>query len=135
MSQGTFTEKLIDKIGMELWPKSDPATRFADFEVYMTLVEMYGDRREDNPVAAKVYEKAAELVGFATDYGNDTEETQTAANEALAMLRKLFGTTPTCKYSAAHASRKVPAVTEIDCRPVGILPACQACAEFFAKHA
>ena len=38
-----------------------------------------------------------------------------------------------CRYSYAHTMRDVPAVTVIDCGPVGIVPACQKCADFYAR--
>lgn len=38
-----------------------------------------------------------------------------------------------CNYSAAHQMAGVRAVTTIDCGPVGIVSACQACADFYAK--
>lgn len=38
-----------------------------------------------------------------------------------------------CGYSAAHNIRQVPAVTMIDCSPVGIVPACAQCAEFYSS--
>lgn len=41
----------------------------------------------------------------------------------------------TCQYSAAHAMANVPATGTIDCGPVGIVPACQACVDFYAKMA
>lgn len=39
-----------------------------------------------------------------------------------------------CKYSTAHARSGVPAVTTLDCRPVGMIPACQACADFYTRQ-
>lgn len=39
----------------------------------------------------------------------------------------------TCRYSAAHAMAGVPAVTVIHCGPVGDVPACQKCAEFYRR--
>ena len=38
-----------------------------------------------------------------------------------------------CAYSAAHKIRKVPAVTVIDCGRVGMVDACQACADLYAR--
>jgi hypothetical protein len=38
-----------------------------------------------------------------------------------------------CQYSAAHKLSGVPAVTTIDCGPVGIVPACQKCADFYKR--
>lgn len=38
-----------------------------------------------------------------------------------------------CQYSAAHADRGVEAETVIDCGPVGIIPACDDCADFYER--
>ena len=38
-----------------------------------------------------------------------------------------------CQYSAAHRDQDVPAVTVIICGPVGKVPACQKCADFYAR--
>jgi hypothetical protein len=38
-----------------------------------------------------------------------------------------------CRYSAAHNARGVVATTTIDCGPVGTVPACQRCADFYAR--
>jgi hypothetical protein len=38
-----------------------------------------------------------------------------------------------CGYSARHAMEGVPAVTTIDCGRVGIVAACQACADFYER--
>ena len=38
-----------------------------------------------------------------------------------------------CRYSLRHAMEGVPAVTEIDCGPVGIVPACKACRGFYVR--
>lgn len=38
-----------------------------------------------------------------------------------------------CMYSARHAMDGVPAVTVIDCGPVGQVPACQSCADFYRR--
>lgn len=40
---------------------------------------------------------------------------------------------PVCGYAAAHAMAGIPATTTIDCGPVGIVLACQACADFYAR--
>lgn len=40
-----------------------------------------------------------------------------------------------CGYSAAHAARGIASTTTIDCGPVGIVPACQPCADFYARMA
>lgn len=130
MSQGTFTEKLLGKVGQEIWPQS-PDVHPDD--VYMALVEMYGDRCGTNPHAASIYGKSAGLVLFASEHG-DSEEAQTAANEALALLRGLLGSVRTCSYSATHKAHGVPSVTVIDCGPVGLVDACQACAQFYARQ-
>ena len=39
-----------------------------------------------------------------------------------------------CQYSAAHQAKGVLADTVLDCGPVGRVPACQKCADFYAKH-
>lgn len=39
----------------------------------------------------------------------------------------------TCGYSLAHAMKRVPATTVIDCGAVGLVHACQACAEFYER--
>lgn len=38
-----------------------------------------------------------------------------------------------CQYSAGHSMDKVPADTVLDCRPVGFTPACQECADLYAR--
>lgn len=38
-----------------------------------------------------------------------------------------------CQYSLAHARKGIPATTTIDCGPVGVVAACQACADFYAR--
>jgi len=38
-----------------------------------------------------------------------------------------------CRYSARHASAGIPAVTVIECGPVGAVPACQECADFYVR--
>jgi hypothetical protein len=38
-----------------------------------------------------------------------------------------------CEYSAKHKMDGVPATTTIDCGPVGVVTACQACADFYAR--
>lgn len=40
-----------------------------------------------------------------------------------------------CEYAAAHNGSfdPVPAVTTIDCGPVGVIPACQACADLYER--
>lgn len=40
-----------------------------------------------------------------------------------------------CRYSARHLADAVPAVTILDCGPVGQIPACQRCADFYASQA
>ena len=54
-----------------------------------------------------------------------------AAVLAAAGLPDLLG--EVCRYSLAHASAGVPAVTSLDCGPVGTVPACQACADFYGR--
>jgi len=39
-----------------------------------------------------------------------------------------------CQYSARHMVQGVPAVTVLDCGPIGEVPACQKCAEFYARQ-
>jgi hypothetical protein len=46
---------------------------------------------------------------------------------------KVTAQTLVCAYSAAHNMASVPAVTVIDCGPVGMIPACQKCADFYAR--
>lgn len=41
--------------------------------------------------------------------------------------------TESCQYSAAHLNKGVPATTTIDCGPVGVVPACAACAAFYER--
>ena len=44
--------------------------------------------------------------------------------------------TQVCRHSARHQSEGVPAVTTIDCGAVvGVVPACQECADLFARKA
>lgn len=38
-----------------------------------------------------------------------------------------------CEYSAMHLAQGVPADGSIDCGPVGIVPACQKCIDFYAS--
>jgi hypothetical protein len=38
-----------------------------------------------------------------------------------------------CGYSPAHGAQNIRAVTTIDCGPVGIVPACQKCADFYGQ--
>jgi hypothetical protein len=38
-----------------------------------------------------------------------------------------------CRYSAAHQMAGTLADTTIDCRPIGIIPACQPCADFYDR--
>ena len=40
-----------------------------------------------------------------------------------------------CRYSARHQAENVPATTVIDCGPVGTIPACQECADFYERMA
>ena len=47
--------------------------------------------------------------------------------------RYLRETSNVCAYSARHKLSGVPAVTVIECGPVGKVAACQACAEFYAR--
>jgi hypothetical protein len=42
--------------------------------------------------------------------------------------------TQTCQYSAAHMVQGVKAVTTLDCGPVGKVPACQKCADFYKRN-
>jgi hypothetical protein len=49
---------------------------------------------------------------------------------ALALIAAQLGT---CRYSAAHLAARVPAVVALDCGRVGVVPACRACAEFYAR--
>ncbi|NED36717.1 hypothetical protein [Streptomyces sp. SID8499] len=39
-----------------------------------------------------------------------------------------------CQYSAKHKMQGVPAVTVLDCGPVGKVPACRKCAEFYQRQ-
>jgi hypothetical protein len=52
-------------------------------------------------------------------------------------LEERTGLTPTvnlyCQYSAKHNRAYVPAVTTIDCGRVGMIPACQECADFYKR--
>jgi hypothetical protein len=44
--------------------------------------------------------------------------------------------TEICRYGAHHRSERVPAVTTIDCGAVaGVVPACQECADAYARKA
>jgi hypothetical protein len=38
-----------------------------------------------------------------------------------------------CQYSAKHNDEGVPAMTTINCGPVGIIPACESCAAFYKR--
>jgi hypothetical protein len=38
-----------------------------------------------------------------------------------------------CQYSAAHAASGIQASTEIDCGAVGMVRACQRCADFYGR--
>ena|SRR5215471_378077 len=40
-----------------------------------------------------------------------------------------------CRYSARHQAEGIPATRVIDCGPVGWVPACEACAAFYARQA
>lgn len=39
-----------------------------------------------------------------------------------------------CEYSAAHKMNGRRATTTIDCGPVGVVPACQECADFYERQ-
>jgi len=39
-----------------------------------------------------------------------------------------------CEYSVKHKAQGVPAETEIDCGPVGKIPACRKCADFYKRN-
>jgi hypothetical protein len=38
-----------------------------------------------------------------------------------------------CGYSLKHAMAKIPAVTVINCGPVGVVATCQRCADFYNR--
>jgi hypothetical protein len=43
--------------------------------------------------------------------------------------------TEVCRYGTQHGSERVPAVTTIDCGAVdGVVPACQDCADAYARR-
>jgi hypothetical protein len=42
--------------------------------------------------------------------------------------------TEICQYNLKHKMHGVLAVTTIDCGPVGIVPACQWCADFYERQ-
>jgi hypothetical protein len=44
------------------------------------------------------------------------------------------GDAAVCGYSARHYSARVPAATVLECGPVGIVPACQACTAFYERN-
>jgi hypothetical protein len=44
-------------------------------------------------------------------------------------------TSEVCRYSPQHTMDEVPATTVIDCGAVGMVLACQACADFYARMA
>ncbi len=61
----------------------------------------------------------------------DRVEELAAYTDALA---EAFPRVPeVCKYSAAHLSAGVPAVTVLDCGPAGRIPACQQCADLYQR--
>ncbi len=39
----------------------------------------------------------------------------------------------TCQYSAAHQCEGVPATVMLNCGAVGMVPACEACADTYAR--
>jgi hypothetical protein len=60
-----------------------------------------------------------------------TEETE-AGEPACANCGWIYHAV--CCYSAAHTMSGVPSVTVIDCGPVGMIPACQGCADFYTRN-
>lgn len=54
-------------------------------------------------------------------YGDDMDETMTPISE-------------TCQYSALHQCEGVPATVMLDCGAVGLVPACQVCADTYVRQ-
>lgn len=38
-----------------------------------------------------------------------------------------------CQYAIAHVWAQIPAVTVLDCGVIGLIPACQRCADFYDR--
>lgn len=67
----------------------------------------------------------SERVGFDQPFSGQAADDIVEAQGAPVQL---------CEYSATHMMAGVPATTTIDCGPVGIVPACQLCADFYKNH-
>ena len=65
----------------------------------------------------------------------DTERTFTIDLDSDTLAADLAAHGVPCQYAAAHRSNfpPVPAETVIECGPVGLIPACQRCADFYDR--
>jgi hypothetical protein len=87
-----------------------------------------GEYGGDTSEVTALYDECLEEAGEALERGEDVA----AALDSDGIYRLTIEAL-TCDYSAAHRLRgeRALAVAELDCGPLGSVPACQACADFY----
>lgn len=119
----------------------------ANLSVYDGTVRITGTGSEDTDILVTDNGRVISLQHQTEPWGEDEEELTRADD----MLRSMgwyrtsawerpgddfvctVGLLEFCQYSAKHMMDGVAATTSIDCGRVGIVPACQACAELYQR--